>query len=85
MDNHAPVETFFSDDEVSPMEQNPAMEMPVVAESEEPVEEEAEDAEDAEEEDAAEGASPGRGTRREDSDEDEMDALLRDLPGGIGA
>jgi hypothetical protein len=40
---------------------------------------------DAEEEDAAEGASPGRGTRREDSDEDEMDALLRDLPGGIGA
>jgi hypothetical protein len=39
---------------------------------------------DAEEEDALEGASR-RGTRREDSDEDEMDALLRDLPGGIGA
>jgi hypothetical protein len=40
---------------------------------------------DAEEEDALEGASRRRGTRREDSDEDEMDALLRDLPGGIGA
>ena len=38
---------------------------------------------DAEEEDALEGAS--RRTRTEDSDEDEMDALLRDLPGGIGA
>ncbi len=38
---------------------------------------------DAEEEDALEGASFR--TRTEDSDEDEMDALLRDLPGGIGA
>ena len=40
---------------------------------------------DAEEEDAAEGAARRRETRTEDSDEDEMDALLRDLPGGIGA
>ena len=57
MDNHAQVDTFFNQDDVSPMEQNPEMEMPleselpVEAESEEPVEEEAEDAEDAEEED----------------------------------
>ena len=45
MDNHAPVvpETFFSDsdNEVSPMEQNPTMEMSVEAESEKPVEEQA--------------------------------------------
>ena len=35
--------------------------------------------------DGAAAATDGRGTRTEDSDEDEMDALLRDLPGGIGA
>lgn len=35
--------------------------------------------------DGAAAAADGRGTRTEDSDEDEMDALLRDLPGGIGA
>ena len=34
--------------------------------------------------DGAAGAAD-RGTRTGDSDEDEMDALLRDLPGGIGA
>ena len=33
----------------------------------------------------ADAAAEHRGTRTEDSDEDDMDALLRDLPGGIGA
>ena len=37
-----------------------------------------------ERDDVAAGAAD-RGTRTGDSDEDEMDALLRDLPGGIGA
>ena len=37
-----------------------------------------------ERDDGAAGAAD-RGTRTGDSDEDEMDALLRDLPGGIGA
>lgn len=58
MDNHAPVEDFFNEDEVSPMEENPAMEMPVEAESEEPVEEQEpveEEAEDAEEDAEEEG------------------------------
>lgn len=58
MDNHILVDPFFNKDEVSPMEENPAMEMPVEAESEEPVKEqepvEAE-AEEGEEEDAEEG------------------------------